>query len=104
MSFGPYSHPEFGYFCPPPRLRRDVRVACLAVMFGALIGSVTVAVLRTNRDAQLVTTAGIENGRVAVMKKAPDAATRSDSRFEIGSRAADPVRPSVDFEKSQPNL
>jgi hypothetical protein len=41
------SHPEFGYFCPAPRLRRDFRVAFVASVFGVFIGSLTVLVLST---------------------------------------------------------
>jgi hypothetical protein len=32
-------HPEFGYFCPTPRFRRDVRVAIVSVALGALVGA-----------------------------------------------------------------
>jgi hypothetical protein len=41
------SHPEFGYFCPAPRLRRGFRVAFVASVFGVFIGSLTVLALST---------------------------------------------------------
>jgi hypothetical protein len=31
-------HPEFGYFCPTPRLRRDVRVAIVSIVLGTIVG------------------------------------------------------------------
>ena len=54
------SHPEFGYFCPGPRLRREVQVAFFAIIFGALIGSITVTALSTtarNSEAESATSA-----------------------------------------------
>jgi hypothetical protein len=33
-------HPEFGYFHPGPRLRRDVRVALASIASGAVIGAI----------------------------------------------------------------
>jgi hypothetical protein len=39
-----YFHPELGYFCPAPRLRRELRVACYASLFGVAVGAATVVV------------------------------------------------------------
>jgi hypothetical protein len=41
-----YVHPEFGYFCPTPRLRRRVRVVLACMVFGAI----GVAMLRAGHD------------------------------------------------------
>jgi hypothetical protein len=41
-----YVHPEFGYFCPTPRLRRKMRVALGCVVFGAI----GIAMLRAGQD------------------------------------------------------
>ena len=48
-----YFHPELGYFCPAPRLRRELRVACYAGLFGVAIGatSVVIALGPTDRAA-----------------------------------------------------
>jgi hypothetical protein len=44
-----YVHPEFGYLCPTSRLRRDFRVAVVAIVLGGIIGAVVVT-LRANHD------------------------------------------------------
>jgi hypothetical protein len=42
-------HPEFGYFCPTPYRRRELRVAIVSVLFGAIIGG-SIATLRAAHD------------------------------------------------------
>ncbi len=42
-------HPEFGYFCPTPRRRRELRVAIVSILFGAIIGA-SIATLRAAHD------------------------------------------------------
>jgi hypothetical protein len=42
-------HPEFGYFCPTPYRRRELRVAIVSVLFGAIIGG-SIATLRAGHD------------------------------------------------------
>ena len=44
-----YVHPEFGYLCPTSRLRRDFRVAVVAIVLGGIIGAIVVT-LRANHD------------------------------------------------------
>lgn len=44
-----YVHPEFGYLCPTPRLRRDVRVAVVCILLGTVIGASFVT-LKSGRD------------------------------------------------------
>ena len=68
-------HPEFGYFCPGPRLQREVRVTFFAIIFGALIGSITVTALSTrarNSEAESATSALV-----------PEAAGRPDQNQEL---------------------
>jgi hypothetical protein len=51
MNLNHYAHPEFGYLCPAPRLRRDLSVAFFALLFGASVGAVTAIALYTeDRD------------------------------------------------------
>jgi hypothetical protein len=42
-------HPEFGYFCPTPYRRRELRVAIVSILFGAIIGG-SIATLRAGHD------------------------------------------------------
>jgi hypothetical protein len=44
-------HPEFGYFCPTPRRRRELRVAIVSILFGAIIGA-SIATLRVGPRSQ----------------------------------------------------
>ena len=44
-----YVHPEFGYLCPTSRLRRDFRVAVVAIVLGGIIGAMVVT-LRADHD------------------------------------------------------
>jgi len=46
-----YVHPEFGYFCPGPGLRRVLRVAIVSILFGIIIGA-SVIRLRAGHDRQ----------------------------------------------------
>jgi hypothetical protein len=41
-------HPEFGYFCPGPRLRRELRVALVSILLGIVIGA-AIATVRSGR-------------------------------------------------------
>jgi hypothetical protein len=47
----PY-HPEFGYLCPSPRVRRHVRLALISGAIGMLIGAVAILSLLDKRLAQ----------------------------------------------------
>jgi hypothetical protein len=42
-------HPEFAYFCPTPRWRRQLRVVVVSILFGAIIGA-SVATLGAGHD------------------------------------------------------
>lgn len=48
----PQVHPEFGYFCPAPPLRRAIRVALISLVCGATVGAAGVwtgmSVIRSN--------------------------------------------------------
>ena len=39
-----YVHPEFGYFCPSPGARRELRVAVVSMLLGMVIGAAVVTV------------------------------------------------------------
>jgi hypothetical protein len=52
-----YFHPEFGYFCPTPRLRRELRVACRAGLLGVALG--TIGVIALNRIERAVNLASL---------------------------------------------
>jgi hypothetical protein len=74
-----YVHPEFGFFSPTPRLRRELRTAFFSVLFGTGIGAAAVIALNGNNntdDAQAPR--GVNAGSVAasaIMEEPPDAQT-----------------------------
>jgi len=64
-----YVHPEFGYFCPGPGLRRVLRVAIVSILFGLIIGT-SVIRPRAGHDRQADnawTIAHIEPSRAATV-------------------------------------
>jgi hypothetical protein len=64
-----YVHPEFGYFCLRPGLRRVLRVAVVSILFGIIIGA-NVVRLRAGHDRQADnawTIAHIEPSRAAAV-------------------------------------
>jgi hypothetical protein len=80
-------HPEFGYFCLTPYLRRELLVAVVSILFGAIIGG-SIATLRAahDRNPDGVSTASrvdVSNtGRepVAAVEVTPVAPTDADTK------------------------
>ena len=74
-----YVHPEFGYCCPGPGLRRVLHVAVVSILFGTIIGA-SVLRLRAGHDRQADnawTIAHIEPSRAAtVLPTATEPASR----------------------------
>jgi hypothetical protein len=67
-----YLHPEFGYFCPSPGLRRTVRIALVSAVIGVIAGAGGVAALISEHAPtpdRVVMAAGIEASGTA---KEPD--------------------------------
>jgi hypothetical protein len=82
-------HPEFGYFCPTPYLRRELRVAIVSVLFGAIIGG-SIATLRAGHDpkpesastAAHVDVPNSESVLMAAAEAAPAATNDADTKVE----------------------
>ena len=45
-------HPEFGYFCPAPSLRRKLRIALACIVIGVLAGASGALVLKAAHDPE----------------------------------------------------
>jgi hypothetical protein len=45
-------HPEFGYFCPSPSLRRKLRIALACIVIGVLAGASGALVLKAAHDPE----------------------------------------------------
>src|SRR5262249_62336866 len=69
----PNVHPEFGYFCVSPRLRRDLRVAAYSILLGAVVGAGGIIALGagSNRGANGLTNtpATNSNGQSRAFRK-----------------------------------
>ena len=83
-------HPEFGYFCPTPYRRRELRVAIVSILFGAIIGG-SIATLRAgghdhNPDgastAARVDVSNSERVLVAAAEATPAAPNDADTKAE----------------------
>ena len=82
-------HPEFGYFCPTPRRRRELRVAIVSILFGVIIGA-SIATLRAGHDrnpdgastAAHVNVSNSEKVLVAAAEATPAAPNEADTKVE----------------------
>jgi hypothetical protein len=82
-------HPEFGYFCPTPYRRRELRVAIVSILFGAIIGG-SIATLRAGHDrnpdgtstAAHVDVSNSEKVLVAAAEATPAAPNDADTKAE----------------------
>jgi hypothetical protein len=84
-------HPEFGYFCPTPYRRRELRVAIVSILFGAIIGA-SIATHKAGHDrnpdgvstAAHVDVSNSERALVAAAEAKPAAANGADTKAEAG--------------------
>jgi hypothetical protein len=82
----PNVHPEFGYLCTSPRLRRDLRVAIYSILLGAVVGAGGIIALGAggNRgaedamDGRAATSAPAGETAPFAKAEAPPAATVTD--------------------------
>jgi hypothetical protein len=60
MARDEYTHPEFGFLSPTPRLRRELRIALVSGLFGAVAATAGVLALSASyRDADWPTVASV---------------------------------------------
>jgi hypothetical protein len=90
MPFASDWHPEFGYLCPPPGLRRKLRLAVVAAAFGLTVGAGGMAVLIAGHDS---------NPRDALALASPEAVRAATTSKSPGD--AD-VAPTASVRQSQP--
>jgi hypothetical protein len=83
-------HPEFGYLCLAPRVRRELRVAVVSLLFGMMIGAAIVTV----RAGHAIETDGVSSH--AQLRSSgsdvPPGVAGLSSEFKIADKAkVDPV-------------
>ncbi len=83
-------HPEFGYFCPAPKARRELRVAVVSILAGMAIGAAIMAI----HAGQAAETDAV-SGNAQLKSSAPDplaAVPAASARIKDADNAnADPV-------------
>jgi hypothetical protein len=87
VNTGKYLHPEFGYLCPTPRFRHDLRVAFFSIVLGAGIGAVTVvAPSAANREGHTVSAANVSSARAGPRDIGSDAMPGSHSVVQAAAK------------------
>jgi hypothetical protein len=90
-----YVHPEFGCFCPTPRLRRELRIAFASIVFGIISGAVGVIALSGHRNADPAPFASVVTSKTAITapplngEQERPAAAQAYDRVEGGPSATD---------------
>jgi hypothetical protein len=84
-------HPEFGYFCPAPRARRELRVAVVSILAGMAIGAAIMAI----HAGQATATDGVSSNEHVASSRAgelvPGVTGPSLQVLDADKASADPV-------------
>jgi hypothetical protein len=94
MAWPQYAHPEFGYLCPTPRLRRELRIAFVSILFGAIGGAAAVvALIASHRNADPATVASVMTANTAIAVppsnvEATPAAAQSYNGLQTGAKTS----------------
>jgi hypothetical protein len=81
-------HPEFGYLCPTPQRRRELLVAVVSILLGAMIGGSIATLRAANRSPDGASTAlhvdfsNSERVPVAATEATPTAPNDADTKVE----------------------
>ena len=86
MAWDQYVHPEFGFFCPTPRLRRELRIAFVCILFGAIGGALgVVALSAAHRNVDSPTAAPVVTANAAMSASPANGEARSAAQGYNGS-------------------
>jgi hypothetical protein len=87
MEHSGLAHPEFGFLSPTPRLRRELRIGTIALLFGGIAGALCVSGVVAPRPSDRVATEVAEAPRPAAQESelgsADARATTSESHAGI---------------------
>jgi hypothetical protein len=95
----PYLHPEFGYFCPTPGLRRMVKVALAFTVIGALAGAGGMTALIADHDSNLDGVAMTAHGDMHGAEQQPGASAPALVKAEATPKQADAAKPAAKTER-----
>jgi hypothetical protein len=86
-------HPEFGYFCPAPRVRRELRIAVVSVLVGMVMGAAIVTI----RAGHAVETDGVSSNSHVASSRAgtlvPGVAGPSSNPDNVQADPAEAIKP-----------
>ena len=89
-------HPDFGYLCPTPYRRRELRVAIVSILFGAIIGS-SIATLRAghhrNPDGASTAAQADVSNPATVMVAAAEATPAATNEADTKAEARESIKP-----------
>jgi hypothetical protein len=88
-------HPDFGYFCSTPYLRRELRVAIVSLLFGAIIGG-SIATLRAGHDPKpdsVLTAAHVDVSNSERVLMAAEAAPAAPNEADTKAEAKESIKP-----------
>ena|SRR5436190_8314312 len=95
----PYLHPEFGYFCPTPGLRRVVKVALAFTVIGALAGAGGMAALIADHDSNIDGVAMTAHADMHGVAQQPGTSAPAMVKAEAPPTRADAVKPATKTER-----
>jgi hypothetical protein len=89
-------HPEFGYFCPSPGLRRKLRIALACIVIGVVAGASGAIMLRAAHDP--------DPGRGLMVVRTDEIAASADTTPAAGEAMVTPsvVMPAPERERPRP--
>ncbi len=82
-------HPEFGYFCPAPRARRELRVAVVSILAGMAIGAAIVTVGAVHATDSVSSNAQLKSSGPDTLL--PSVAALSSQSRNVDAAKADPA-------------
>lgn len=88
MAWPHYIRPEFGCFCPSPRLRREVRIALISLLFGVISGALGVVALSAPDRNANSTGASMSTSKTAITTKTLNEAAPSAAAHDYQSPEA----------------
>jgi len=93
MKHSGLAHPEFGFLSPTPRLRRELRIAAIALLLGGIAGAVCVSGVVAVRDSDRAATEVAEAPHPAASQKS-EAGTgpSTDARATMPESHAGPTQ------------
>ena len=94
MEYSGLLHPEFGLLCPPPRLRRELRIAMTCLLLGAIVGALCVSGVLALRHSDSTSLESAAASSAAASRDielgAASGADSSAPRSELAARTAAP--------------